>query len=72
MAYQELNLMFLTTNRETTLMTTEPSKKFTEALHAIVPHNAMADFLGSQRDFYRTHGIKMYQDLCTVHEPTHA
>jgi hypothetical protein len=69
---QELNLMFLTTNRETTLTTTKPSKKFTEALHAVVPHTTMADFRGSQRDFYLTRGIKIYQHLCTIHEPTHA
>jgi hypothetical protein len=72
MACQELNLMFLTTNSETTLTTTEPSKKFAEALHAVVPHTAMADFLGSQRDFFCTHGIKMFQCLRTIHEPTHA
>jgi hypothetical protein len=72
MACQELNLMFLTTDRETTLTTTEPSKKFSEALHAVVPHTAMADFLGSQRDFYCTRGIEMYQRLRTIHGPTHA
>jgi hypothetical protein len=43
MACQELNLTFLTIDRETTLTTTEPSKKFAEALHAVVPHTAMAD-----------------------------
>jgi transposase InsO family protein len=72
MARQELNLMFLTTDQETTLTTTEPSKKFTKALHAVVPHTAMADFLGSQRNLYRTRRIKMYQRLRTIHEPTHA
>jgi hypothetical protein len=48
MACQELNLMFLTTNIETTLTTTEPSKKFAKALNAVVPNTVMADFLGSQ------------------------
>jgi hypothetical protein len=72
MAYQELNQMFLTTDRETTLTTTEPSKKFAEALHAVVPHTTMADFLGSQQDFFCTRGIKMFQRLRTIHEPTHA
>jgi hypothetical protein len=32
----------------------------------------MADFLGSQRNFYCTHGIEMYEHLRTIHEPTHA
>jgi hypothetical protein len=71
MACQELNLQFLTSAHETMLQSAKPSKKFAEALHAVVPHTAMADFLGSQRDFYRTRGIKMFRRLCTIHEPTH-
>ena len=72
MACQELNLMFLTSDLETTPPTEAPSKKFAEALHAVVPHTAMADFLGSQRDFYRTRGIEMFRRLRSIHEPTHA
>jgi hypothetical protein len=30
----------------------------------------MAEFLGSQHDFYHTRGIEMYQRLCSIHEPT--
>jgi hypothetical protein len=72
MVCQEINLMFLTTDCETTLTTMELSKKFTKALYAVVPHTAMADFLSSQRDFFHTRGIKMSQRLRTIHESTHA
>lgn len=71
MACQELNMTFLTSDTETTFLTTEPSKKFAEALHAVVPHLAMADFLGANHNFYCTKGIEMYQRFCYIHEPTH-
>jgi hypothetical protein len=71
MLCQALNMTFLTTDMEKTALTTEASKKFTEALHEKTPNTAMADFLGSARNFYRTHGIEMYQHLCSTYEPTH-
>ena len=72
MACQALNMTFLTTDTATTALTAEASKKFAEALHEKTPNMAMADFLGSARNFYRTHGIEMYQRLCSIYEPTHA
>ena len=44
MVCQELNMTFLTRTTEMTPQMEEQSKKFTKALHAIIPHTAMADF----------------------------
>jgi hypothetical protein len=72
MACQSLNMSFLTSSLTTEQGMEEQSKKFAEALHEVVPHTAMTDFLGANRQFYRTKGIEMYQRLCEIHEPTHA
>jgi hypothetical protein len=72
MACQVLNMTFLTEALVTTPEYAFPSKLFAEALHAVLPNRAMAEFLGSQRDFYRTRGIEMFQRLTQIHEPRHA
>jgi Reverse transcriptase (RNA-dependent DNA polymerase) len=64
-------LTFLTSDTETTELTADASKKFAEALHEKAPQTALADFLGSARNFYRTRGIEMFQRLCQINEPTH-
>jgi hypothetical protein len=48
---QELNMMFLTTARVTSPPLAKASKKFTEALHSVIPHSALTEFLGSNREF---------------------
>jgi hypothetical protein len=71
MACQKVNMTFLTTATETTDFTADASKKVVEALHETAPQTALADFLGSARDFYRTRGIEMFQHLRQINEPTH-
>jgi hypothetical protein len=72
MACQVLDLTFLTTATETTYEYALPSKKFAEALHKVLPPKAMVEFLGSEREFYCTRGIEMYQRLLQINEPSHA
>jgi hypothetical protein len=71
MACQKVNMTFLTLDTETTVLTANASKQFAEALHKKAPHIAMADFLGSARDFYCTRGIEMFQRLHHINKPTH-
>jgi hypothetical protein len=71
MACQKVNMTFLTTDATTTELTANASKKFAESLHEKAPQSALVDFLGSDRDFYRTRGIEMFQRLRSIYEPTH-
>jgi len=71
MACQELNLTFLTHDRQTTPETADASKKFAKALHAVVPDLALAEFLGDDHNFYCTRGIEMFEQLHLVNKPTH-
>jgi len=71
MACQKVNMTFLTTDATTTELTANALKKFAESLHEKAPQSALVDFLGSDRDFYRTRGIEMFQRLRSIYEPTH-
>jgi hypothetical protein len=72
MACQKVNMTFLTMDTTTTELTTNTSKKFVESLHEMAPQLALVDFLGSDRDFYRTQqGIKMFQCFHSIYKPMH-
>jgi hypothetical protein len=67
--------IWMETQRRVDAMTTEltanASKKVVESLHEKAPQTALVDFLGSDRDFYRTRGIKMFQCLHSIYKPMH-
>jgi hypothetical protein len=71
MACQELNMTFLTMAKVTSPQVAEASKKFAEALHSVIPHSALTEFLGSSRDFYCIRGIEMFERLRIIYELTH-
>jgi hypothetical protein len=64
-------MTFLTTTKVTTPPLAEASKKFAEALHSVIPHSALTEFLGSKCEFYHIQGIEMFERLRTIYKPKH-
>jgi hypothetical protein len=71
MACQRVNMTFLMTDATMMELTAKASKKFAESFHEKAPQSALVDFLGSNRDFYHTRGIEMFQCLCSFYKPMH-